>query len=278
MRIKNSFDAADLALCLAHGDAVDEANEARALLRWSDAYAPLAQINLTVRAFEVGVHTPPGLPLPPSYWDDLEEMWPSVPQAPTGDAYVSAKQPDQAEVWHSEPPAVAGVYVASAFRNATMLRWFDGSNWHIESVSNANSTEAARRTVVEATSYKARIEWLRLVQADKPAETAAPAATRSVCIKAHINAAGVLNKVGHVIAVSPHCVLTFPDCWLPCDEYGFVSHTPTAGSVCPVPVGVTAEAKWRKGLIACARTVGTWGSFHNATCEIVAWRPTGEAA
>ena len=73
MRIPtNSFDAADRALCRAHGDAVDEAREARALLRWSDACAPLAQINLTVRAFEVGVHMPADLPLPPSYWDDLE--------------------------------------------------------------------------------------------------------------------------------------------------------------------------------------------------------------
>lgn len=87
MRIPmNSFDADDMAICRSHGDAIDKHRAAVGLQRWSDACAPLTQINLTVRAFEVDVHMPDDPPLPPDYWSDLEHwlktLAPAKPVAP----------------------------------------------------------------------------------------------------------------------------------------------------------------------------------------------------
>ena len=82
----NSFDDADLAIYRAHGDAVFEhypmpTFTADEVSRFGAAMAYRSAVN----AFERGVHMPSDLPLPPSYWDDLEEMWPagSETQAPS---------------------------------------------------------------------------------------------------------------------------------------------------------------------------------------------------
>jgi hypothetical protein len=357
MRIpSNSFDAADKALCRAHGDAV--ANEPDHVLwaRVTDTKAALTALDRKVAyhvacdAFEAVLHMPADLPLPPSYWDDLEHwlktlapVKPAVPQpcqAPAwrrgsdipknertglwhvrndrydkepcaaddasefwfqvaeympaalgaklgdpydeskytaaGDAYVSAKQPEPAaNVWHSEAPSVAGVYVASIACNSTRKRWFDGSYWH-EDLSINDRNDRTKNEKREVEPYHSRVKWLRLIEADAPAAKPVQQVERglgqawSVCIKPISG-----YKVGHVALGRSDESTGY---WRNCDADGWVTHNPLADSVCPVPSGVKAEAKWRKGLVACADQVGTWGLFSNPTCEIVAWRPTGGVA
>jgi hypothetical protein len=212
MRIKNSFDAADLALCRAHGDAVG------ALVKASDVREPSAadyNLGLAGRLMELD----------------------------------AGKQPKKQAVTIVPSPSMAE-------RADILSRLADSS-----SASQGDAYVIAKQTGPAAKQGQA---------------------THLVCVHGHkCHLGGEVINVGMIVTAprkSHYEEMQHPECWLPCDKDGWVSHTPTAGSVCPVPVGVTAEAKWRKGLIACARTVGTWGSFHNATCEIVAWRPTGAAA
>lgn len=314
----NSFDRADKALCRAHGDAVHEhypmppftTAEVR---HFKEAFSYRASVN----AFEQGVHMPTDAPLPPTYDQDLDEwlreceyfaqlrlIKPSTRKwlhgefdmhslgaadnAAHGDAYVSAKQPDQSEVWHSEPPAVAGVYIASMKKLADTRRYWNGSQW-----SQPWYGQTPRHECKSQTTDVVGIQWLRLIEADKPAETAAPAAAEySVCIKAHGMAEWL---VGDVQPGSPD-TFAHPGNWLPCDKDGWVSHTPTADSVCPVPEGVEAEIQFENGCFVQLSNLldidgyAPWDVkkagraaafvFHSELGygAISAWRPTGATA
>lgn len=132
----NSFDAADKALCRAHGRAVfEEAKDPVGDAEHEQFRARVVRFE-AILAFQEGVCMPADLPLPPSYDADLAEwlyelglyeahhqdmvdaMLPG-----TGDAYVSAKQPEPAaDVWHIEAPRVAGVYMASTMCDGGSVR------------------------------------------------------------------------------------------------------------------------------------------------------------
>lgn len=114
---------------------------------------------------------------------------------------------------------------------------------------------------------------------------AAPAAaTHSVCIKAHHYLAGAMNHVGDVLEYEP-ASRHVPECWLPCDKDGWVTHVPTADSGCPVPSGVKFETLRRSGDVCLFGETPPYawelGFRHSRTAspgDIVAWRPTGVAA
>lgn len=109
----------------------------------------------------------------------------------------------------------------------------------------------------------------------------------SVCIKAHNYASFVDYPVGAVIPVRHESIPRYRECWLPCVEDGWIPHTPTADSVCPVPDGVRFEARYGDGtpvddtestkhgdcIILWRATTGS------APCnDIVAWRPIAKDA
>lgn len=224
------------------------------------------------------------LPLPPTYDQDLDAWLISIDHAQSRRHYEM--QPDgavhdvepTADAWHSELPTVAGVYIAAAYDLCvTQRRHWNGRGWSQNWEVTDDAPLAARRR--GTASVHSDVKWLRLIEADKPAETAAPAAaTHSVCIKAHHNLAGAMNHVGDVIEYGPSS-RHVPECWLPCDKDGWVSHTPTADSVCPVPAGVNFKVRFRNGHVANERC-DYWGSMggQSAQAEIVAWCPTGATA
>lgn len=285
MKQLNTFAADDLALCRDHSKAVHEQfidPTTPEDLRWHTEYT---NHWIAVSRFERGVHMPTDLPLPPTYWDDLEHWTKTL--AP---AKPATPQPEPAaEVWHDGPPPVAGVYWAESkpaeCAPGMFLRHFNGVMWSRHWRAVAPADFAATRRDGEHTASCEQISWFRLVEADKPAETAAPAAaTHSVCIKAHHNLAGSMNHVGDVIEYGP-ASRHVPECWLPCDKAGWVSHVPTADSGCPVPSGVKFDTLRRSGYVCLFGETPPYawelGFRHSRTAspgDIVAWRPTGVAA
>ena len=118
------------------------------------------------------------LPLPPSYWDDMEEMWPASAETLTP-AKPAAQQPAPADdVWRSKLPSVPGVYIAdtatcvaeNSERARNWFRYFDGLLW-----SNAwmERTPASEKTEFKSRRTGADIMWLRLIEADAPADSIA---------------------------------------------------------------------------------------------------------
>ena len=188
MRIPpNSFDDADKALCRAHGDAVEQDHYSRMLVV---EVVQEPEFRRSGRAV-----LPADLPLPPSYWDDLEHwlktLSPAKPAKLSGDfavlltpsgvaicdstgtGYVSAKQPEPAaDVWHSEAPVVPGVYIASCNRDNGVMSYWDGKLWHVGSGSLRQ---------VRSTPYRTgqNVEWLRLIEADPAKHPQAPQPTGS---------------------------------------------------------------------------------------------------
>lgn len=223
--------------------------------------------NMSADAFEHGVHMPSDPPLPPSYWDDLEHWLKTL--AP---AKPAAKQPEPAaDVWHSEAPSVAGVYIASADRCREVLSYWDGSKWHCGAGNASDARKQAPRTAFA-------VEWLRLIEADKPArQPAQVASTRHVvCIKAHIcDVTGITVAVGQAApAIGVH-EMQQPGRWLPCDASGWVTHVPTADSVCPVPEGIEHQVRWRNGYETLGIDGFNWSEQEPGghRSDIIAWRP-----
>lgn len=224
------------------------------------------------------------LPLPPSYWDDMEEMWPASAET-LAPAKPAAKQPEpSSDVWHSEAPSVVGVYIASADRCTGVISYWNGSKWHI----GAGNVRDARRMPPRTTFA---VEWFRLIEADAPTDLAARLAstsgaadgaaligfdrsaapgvaklTHSVCIKAHGG-----WKVGQVRVTDA----AFPECFVPCDKDGWIPHTPTADSTCPVPDGMEFEVKRNDGFpVQDGTTILHWAKG-SAIC---AWRPIADGS
>lgn len=261
MRIpKSEFTDADLKLCRAHSEAV--ANEPDYVL-WARHFDTQEERDalsnrVSVVLFETEVCMPADLPLPPSYWDDLEHWLKTL--AP---AKPAAEQPEPAaDVWHSEAPSVAGVYVTRwAGFEATNRHW-DGSRWSEGYYGASSDTERQDDSDIE----EGPVEWLRLIEADKPAQQPAQnASTHSVCI-----AENACFKIGSVITGSQD-----PEYWLPCDASGWVTHVPTADSLCPVPDGVDFEFKVRDGELSYPGSKNginavNWDSGRSFIC---AWRP-----
>lgn len=244
-------------------------------------YSYSAQNPRTLRAL------PPladSMPLPPSYDEDLEHwlqtLAPAKPAA-TGDAYVSAKQTEPAaEVWHSETPSVAGVYIASADRCREVMSYWDGKKWHCGAGNPSDARKKEPRN-----SFP--IEWLRLIEADKPTQQPAQkASTRHVvCIKSHIcEVTDIIVAVGQVAPAMGVHEMQQPVSWLPCDESGWVTHVPTADAVCPVPEGVDHKTKRRCGDIfgsdcstSLAWQLGNEERRVPHEDDIIAWRPIAQS-
>jgi hypothetical protein len=69
--------------------------------------------------------------------------------------------------------------------------------------------------------------------------------------------------------------------WRLCDKDGWIPHTPTAVSTCPVPPGVAANVRWRNGSVHKEHTFFRWDDQDGdgkAPSDIVAWRPVSGGA
>lgn len=290
MRIpKSEFTDADMALCRAHSAELRrDMDERKDLMQEIPATELLAF--LTVRAFEVGVHMPSDLPLPPSYWDDLEHwlktLAPAKPAAPK-----PCQEPARpaATVWRTGPMIQSreriglwhvrhGERSGSSARHANDLR-FDFSEYRPAAPGTKEGDP------YDESKYATADLTVRLASTSSAADGAALVGaklTHSVCIKAH----GFADW--HVGEIWPcHADLfSHPDNWRACDAAGWIPHHPTADSVCPVPDGVRFEARYGDGtpvastestrrecVLLWKRTDGS-----DPTNDIVAWRPIAKAA
>lgn len=97
--------------------------------------------------------------------------------------------------------------------------------------------------------------------------------THQVCIKAHETTVGNTVPIGHVVTGG---LMQQPACWLPCDEYGWITHVPTADSVCPVPPGLEIELMTQQTptyRYVCRVPAGRmWQVKWDEDSTVVAWR------
>lgn len=104
----NSFDADDMALCRAHGDAASHDANIQALVRQLDPVRHAAVYRTACDDFEAGVHVPSDPPLPPSYWDDLERWLKTLapakhagqPSAPAWRRGGDIPRSERVGLWH----------------------------------------------------------------------------------------------------------------------------------------------------------------------------------
>lgn len=243
-------------------------------------------------------------------FDSTSSYRPAAPGTKEGDPYDESKYTTAepaADVWHPEAPSVPGVYIAchanQTERPHHYAHW-SASGW---TITYCTSEKAATSRIM---SDEDDFLWLRLIEADAPAarlastssavdgaaligfdRSAAPGVaklTHSVCIKAHNYASFVDYPVGAVIPVCHESIPIYRQCWLPCDKDGFIPHTPTADSVCPVPAGVHFETLLFGGAawLRPDRTVdGGYGGTGDCNCikwdagtSVIAWRPIAKDA
>ncbi len=97
--------------------------------------------------------------------------------------------------------------------------------------------------------------------------------THKVCIREHIGTYRGRWRLGEVVAAESR--MGTESAWIPCDKDGWIPHTPTADSTCPVPAGVAFDIKRfdttevRRGTIIMHWQKGS---------AIVAWRPVAGGA
>lgn len=206
------------------------------------------------------------------------EYRPAVSGAAVGDPYdeskytSAAQHPEPtADVWHSEAPSVAGVYqcLTDVLHVGEWYSHYDGQSWSGLSARSSGLSKADHRNRIVTKTCK----WLRLIEADKPAQQPAQkASTHSVCIKAR-KSHGFNRDIGTVLPLPPHC-MSRPEYWLPCDESGWVTHVPTADAVCPVPDGMKYQARLANGEIGvhCG-----WTDKPHPERRIIAWRPIAQS-
>lgn len=306
MRIpKSEFTDADLKLCRAHGASVahgrvmtasqphDDAEWSR---RWERAEA--------IAAFETEICMPADLPLPPSYSEDLEQ-WLAQRESERVHEAVLDRQSAARSVAPAKPAAgqPAKPQDASGWRIGSDVPPHERVGlWHYKAVGGKLASVARQgddlmfdvllyRQAAPGTKEGDRYDESKYATADMTARLASTSSadgaalvgaklTHSVCIKAHH---GV--QVGRVVDGSRP--LAYPKLWLPCDAAGWIPHTPTADSVCPVPDGVRFEARYGDGtpvddtestkhgdcIILWRATTGS------VPCnDIVAWRPIAKDA
>lgn len=97
--------------------------------------------------------------------------------------------------------------------------------------------------------------------------------THQVCIKAHETNVGNTIPVGHVVTGG---LMQQSACWLPCDEYGWITHVPTADSVCPVPPGLEIDVMTQQTPtyrhVARVPRGRLWQVKWDEDSTVVAWR------
>ena len=250
MRIpKSEFNDSDLALCRVHGNAVEQ-----------DCYSRMLVVEIVQEPeFRRGGHAvlPADLPLPPSYDADLAK-WLSC---------LSGKSNSEQAAWEGWAARVCPSGDVEDV-HAQWLKSSDFDDWFAENLGSS-SVMKKRNTPATGDAY---------VSAKQPEQQAQ---THSVCIKAHNG-----SDIGKVFEGAPSLRLA-PEFWRPCDSQGWITHTPTADSVCPVPSDVAFEARYGDGTTVhepestrhgdC--TILWRAAAGSAPCnDIVAWLPTGSAA
>jgi len=75
-------------------------------------------------------------------------------------------------------------------------------------------------------------------------------------------------------------VLQMPDVdWRLCDKDGFIPHTPTADSKCPVPSGIVGiDVRLANGIVKLGDTPDGWRWSKSNDFDIAGWRPAAGAA
>jgi hypothetical protein len=71
--------------------------------------------------------------------------------------------------WHKGPPPSIGWWPAGIFRDATILRWWNGKSWSTGAHVVYTAEEAAETAAVEATMSDIRIAQVRFSEAMRDA-------------------------------------------------------------------------------------------------------------
>lgn len=284
MRIpKSEFTDADMKLCRAHGDAV--ANEPDYVLwaRVTDTKAALAELDRKVAyhvacdAFEACVHLPSDPPLPPSYWSDLEHWLktlapakpaevkpaPSDAWAPAiGDRIMINEGVDRAGFYF---PGDTGIIIGIDHDFDLKVKFDASSKAKVSNFWYVNPKNARLASTSSADGAALVVEKMK----------------HSVCIKAHGFAEWVVGEV----MPGGTAKWAHPENWRACTPEGWVPHTPTADSMCPVPDGVAYEALRRSGTITLfggvpdnAWQIGFKYDRSPVPGDVVAWRPISDGS
>lgn len=181
--------------------------------------------------FEAGNKPGPGgIVVPIASFDCYTEFYtqrsgsvqqPKSTESASGAALIGTKAEPEAEVWHTEVPTVAGVYLTRLLEpgGRTGPRWFDGTFYH---ALGGDGNDPRKCTCY---GNNRDIQWLRLIKADTPAPAAQESEKPSV-----FRSSPLVWRIGSMAFV--------------CDADGWISHTPTADAVCPVPAGVMCNIRY----------------------------------
>lgn len=255
-----TLSADDVALCRAHSEAIEQDGYSRMLV--AEVFVVESEFKRSGRAV-----LPADLPMPPSYSEDLEQ-WLAQRESERVHEAVLERQRSARSVAPAKPAAPEAPFPAPPQLPPVPGLALADLHVYIRDLL-ASTSSAADGAALIGTKPAA--------PAQHPAQKAS---THSVCIKAH-KSMGLNRDIGTVVPRLPHH-RSHPECWLPCDESGWVTHVPTADSVCPVPDDVAFEAKWRNGKVCSLDNIylrgetSAWSLFGN-DLGLVAWRPIAQS-
>jgi hypothetical protein len=176
-------------------------------------------------------------------------------------------------LWHVQQPAPR---FGSDAKNA--CKWhFDETSRYRPAAPGTNEYDKYDESRYATADLSARLA--DAVGAASGAAMAGLKLKHSVCIKAH-----GMHVVGNVVMGGSGEPFRLPGAWLACDKDGWIPHTPTADSTCPVPSGLKYEYRLRRGdchvggVNPACWLLGVTGAREPNSVDVVAWRPVAGGA